>query len=75
MYIVKNKTSNVSELIGSLTKVAKFTGLKYSTLAQRFCRVLVTKNNDGSLTKFKRTTYLDARWEIERKEVIKSKRQ
>lgn len=61
MYIVKNKDSGVVEPIGSMTAIANHTGIKYAVLSQQFSRN-------------KKTVVEVGKWEIEKKQVIKSKR-
>lgn len=61
MYIVKNKDSGATELIGSLAAIGKHTGIKTSSLYQQFSRN-------------KKLKFEVLNWSIEKKQVIKSKR-
>lgn len=61
MYIVKNKESGTTEIIGSVAAMAKHTGLKPSQLYQQFSRN-------------KKTEFDAVNWSIEKKTIIKSKR-
>lgn len=61
MYLVKNKSTGVIEPIGSMTAIANHTGIKYNVLSQQFSRN-------------KKTVVELENWEIEKKQIIKSKR-